>query len=252
MILRVGVLVVVAASLAGCSSSSRHASGSLSGSITVYAAASLTDTFSALAKQFEAAHPGTHVTLNLGPSSELATGITNGAPADVFASASGKTMTAVVSAGEANSSRNFVKNTMEIAAAPGNPGHIASVADLGSKSVKVALCAPTVPCGAVAAQVFTNAHVSVKPVSLEVDVKATVAKVELGEVDAGVVYVTDVKAAGAKVVGVPIPDAINASTEYPIATLKHAKNPLLAKAFVDYVRSRAAQQVFAAAGFGSP
>ena len=246
------VAVMVAAALAACSSSPKHKPGSLSGSIIVYAAASLKDTFTMLAKQFETAHPGTHVTVNFGPSSELATGITNGAPADLFASAAGKPMANVVSAGEADPPRNFVKNTMEIAVPPGNPAHVASVADLAKKAVKVALCAPTVPCGDLARQVFTNAHVTVKPVSLEADVKATLAIVELGEVDAGVVYVTDVKAAGAKVVGVPIPTSINATTEYPIATLKHAKNPSLAKAFADYIQSQPGQAVLNAAGFGRP
>jgi molybdate transport system substrate-binding protein len=126
------------------------------------------------------------------------------------------------------------------------------VADLGSKSVKVALCAPTVPCGAVAAQVFTNAHVSVKPVSLEVDVKATLAKVELGEVDAGVVYVTDVRAAGGSVKGIEIPDKVNASTTYPIAALTATKNKATAQAFVDYVLSPAGVTVLTAAGFAKP
>jgi molybdate transport system substrate-binding protein len=249
---RAGALALAVSVLAACSSSSNHKSGSRSGSITVYAAASLTDTFTTLARQFENAHPGTHVTLNFGASSELATGITNGAPADVFASASVKNMNAVLAAGEAAASRDFARNTMEIAVGPGNPAHVASVADLAKKSVKVALCAPSVPCGAVAEQVFANAHASVKPVSLEADVKATLAKVELGEVDAGVVYVTDVKAAGARVLGVPIPSTINASTRYPIATLKHAKNPSLAEAFATYVQSGAGQQVLTAAGFGRP
>ncbi|MFN2517804.1 MAG: molybdate ABC transporter substrate-binding protein [Jatrophihabitantaceae bacterium] len=244
------LLVTVVGSLS-CSSS-KHPSGSLSGSVTVYAAASLKDTFTTLAKQFERAHAGTKVIVNFGPSSELATGITNGAPADVFASASAKNMTTVVSAGEAGPPRTFAKNTMEIATAPGNPAHVASVTDLGKRSVKVALCAPSVPCGALARQIFNNAHLTVRPVSLEADVKATLAKVELGEVDAGVVYVTDVKAAGARVVGVPIPAGINASTSYPIASLTHAKNPALAMAFADYVLSGAGRQVLAAAGFGSP
>ena len=242
-------LLAVAVLVAGCSGKS-HAARSQS--ITVYAAASLTEAFTTLAHRFEAAHPGSHVVLNFGASSTLATSIVNGAPADVFASAAPKNMATVVTAGEAAAPRNFVKNSMEIAAARGNPAHIAAVADLARPSVKVALCDPAVPCGAVAATVLRNAHVSVRPVSQEVDVKSTLAKVELGEVDAGVVYVTDVRAAGAEVVGVPIPDAVNASTDYPIAALKNAKNPGLAQAFVSYLSTADALSVLAAAGFAEP
>ncbi|MDT4933366.1 MAG: molybdate transport system substrate-binding protein [Pseudonocardiales bacterium] len=242
-------LLAVAVLVAGCSGKS-HAARSQS--ITVYAAASLTEAFTTLAHRFEAAHPGSHVVLNFGASSTLATSIVNGAPADVFASAAPKNMATVVAAGAAAAPRNFVKNSMEIAAARGNPAHIAAVADLARPSVKVALCDPAVPCGAVAATVLRNAHVSVRPVSQEVDVKSTLAKVELGEVDAGIVYVTDVRAAGAKVVGVPIPDAVNASTDYPIAALKNAKNPGLAQAFVSYLSTADALSVLAAAGFAAP
>ncbi|MEO6884918.1 MAG: molybdate ABC transporter substrate-binding protein [Jatrophihabitantaceae bacterium] len=241
----------------GCSSSTPAAnpgsgSSALSGSITVFAAASLTGTFTQLKTQFEQAHPGTTVKLNFGGSSALATQIDQGAPADVFASAATTNMDTVVKAGNARSSTVFVKNTMEIAAAPGNPAHIDSVSDLAGRGVKVALCDPTVPCGVVAAEVFAKANVTVKPVSLEADVKSTLAKVELREVDAGVVYVTDVRAAGTKVVGVPIPADLNASTDYPIAALTHAPNASLARAFVAYVESAPGQQVLAAAGFVGP
>lgn len=241
--------IAVAVLVAGCSGTP-HAARSQS--ITVYAAASLTEAFTTVAHRFEAAHPGSHVVLNFGASSTLATSIVNGAPADVFASAAPKNMATVVAAGEAAAPRNFVRNSMEIAAARGNPAHIAAISDLARPSVKVALCDPAVPCGAVAAAVLRNAHVSVRPVSQEVDVKSTLAKVELGEVDAGIVYVTDVRAAGAKVVGVPIPEAVNASTDYPIAALKNAKNPVLAQAFVGYLSTADAQSVLASAGFAAP
>ncbi|MDQ2751089.1 MAG: molybdate ABC transporter substrate-binding protein [Actinomycetota bacterium] len=254
-LVRISALVAAAGVLAGCSSSidaKKDAQSSLSGSITVYAAASLTGTFRTLGSQFEKAHPGTTVRFNFGPSSALATQINEAAPADVFASAAVKNMDSVVTAGSAGRPSTFARNTMEIAAAPGNPAHITSVADLAKSSVKVALCDPAVPCGAVAAKVFDNAGVTVKPVTSAVDVKSTLATIASGEVDAGLVYVTDVKAAGSKVVGVPIPDAINAVTEYPIATLTHAKNPTLAAAFVSYVRSTAGLAVLTAAGFGRP
>ena len=118
--------------------------------------------------------------------------------------------------------------------------------------MKVALCDPAVPCGATAQQVFKNAHVSVRPVSSEPDVKSTLAKVEIKEVDAGMVYVTDVKAAGDKVTGVPIPAAVNATTTYPIAVLKSSANSALAHAWVSYVLSAAGQKVLREAGFSAP
>jgi molybdate transport system substrate-binding protein len=252
-------LVVAAGVLLSCSSSkdskdSKESaqSGGLSGTITVYAAASLTETFTAIGKQFETAHPGTTVTFNFGASSALATQINEAAPADVFASAAPKNMASVVKAGNAKDAKTFVVNTMEIAAAPGNPAHITSVQDLAKSSVKVAVCDPAVPCGVVATKVFANAGVTVKPVVSAEDVKSTLATVESGEVDAGIVYVTDVKAAGAKVVGVPIPDSINATTDYPIAALTHAKNADLAAAFVAYVQSADGLAVLTAAGFTKP
>jgi molybdate transport system substrate-binding protein len=259
---------VTVAVLAGCSSSGSGsssggrsaatagaggtASTSLHGTITVFAAASLTGTFTQLGHQFEHAHPGTTVRFDFGSSGDLATQITQGAPADVFASAAPKNMQQVVAAGYATSSSNFVKNTAEIAAAAGNPAHVGSVADLGKPGVKVALCVLTAPCGVVAEQVFANAKVKVTPTTRQPDVKSTLAVVETGEVDAGVVYVTDVMAAGSKVVGVPIPADQNATTDYPIATLTHSKNGDLATAFVDYVKSPDGLKVLTAAGFLNP
>ncbi|WP_375481626.1 molybdate ABC transporter substrate-binding protein [uncultured Jatrophihabitans sp.] len=252
--------------VAGCSSSgsggkssapaSAAASGSgssstaLSGSITVYAAASLTEAFGTLSKQFQAAHPGTTVKTTYGASSDLSTQISQGAPVDVFASASTKNMTSLGSA--AQNPTNFVSNTLEIAVPPSNPGKVSSVNDLAKSGVKVAVCDPAVPCGVVAAKVFTNAKIKVNPVAREKDVKSTLAIVQSGEVDAGLVYVTDVRAAGAKVKGVTIPSSVNASTEYPIATLKSAKNAALASAFVAYVLSATGKKVLTADGFSNP
>jgi molybdate transport system substrate-binding protein len=256
---------VIAASLAvvvlaGCSSSGSPSSSSTSSSskppatatITVFAAASLTGSFTKLGQQFEAAHPGDTVKFSFGPSSGLATEITTGAPADVFASASPKNMGTVVAAGDASNPQDFAKNTAEIAVPPGNPAKVASVTDLAKPSVKVALCQPQVPCGVVAAAVFKNAGITVKPVTLEPDVKSTLTQVELGNVDAGVVYVTDVLAAGAKVTGITIPANDNASTLYPIAAISNSKHLSVAQQFVTYVLSSAGQQVLAAAGFEKP
>jgi molybdate transport system substrate-binding protein len=237
--------------LAACSSSGGRAKdGPLGGSITVDAAASLTEAFTTLKTGFEKAHPGTSVTLNFGASSELATQIEQGKAADVFASASPKNMSQL--GASAVSPVDFAKNRAEIAVPPGNPGGISAVSDLARSGVKVALCDPAVPCGVVARQVLANAKVTLTPAASLPDVKSTLAAVESGEVDAGVVYVTDVRAARTKVKGIPIPDGLNAGTTYPIARLKDAKNPALARAFVAYVRSAAGRRVLQAAGFARP
>lgn len=251
-------LPVLALALTACGSSagstaeSSGGSSSVTGTITVFAAASLTEAFGTIGTQFEAAHPGTTVTFSFGASSDLSEQLNQGAPADVFASASRKNMTLVVSAGNASGPTNFVQNVMEIATPPGNPKKITSVEDLTRSGIKVALCQAAVPCGATAQKVFDNAKVTVTASTLEADVKSTLAKVELDEVDAGVVYVTDVRAAGSKVTGVPIPGSINASTEYPIATLKDSKNATTAKAFKDYVLSSAGAKVLSGDGFEQP
>lgn len=258
------VVAVAPLVLGGCSSSRSGGSGSsvnttarsgagttgaasLSGTITVDAAASLTEAFGALATEFETAHPGTTVTTRFGASSDLATQIGQGAKADVFASASTKTMTALGS--EALHSTPFVRNSLEIATPPANPGKVQSVADLAKPGLKIAVCDPAVPCGAVAGKVFANAKITVKPSARLADVKATLAAVESGEVDAGLVYVTDVRSAGSKVHGVPIPDAVDASTAYPIAVLKSAANSSVAQAFVAYVISADGKKVLLADGF---
>jgi len=257
---------LAAAAVAGCTSSSPSAAPAASsptsspaasspaatGTITVFAASSLKETFTTLGKQFQAAHPGDTVKFSFGASSTLATQITDGAPADVFASAAPKNMTTVVSAGDASNPQDFAKNTAEIAVPPSNPANVTSVNDLAKSSVKTALCQPKVPCGVVAAGVFKNAGITVKPVTLQPDVKSVLTQVELGNVDAGVVYVTDVKAAGSKVKGVTIPANVNASTLYPIAAITSSKEMSIAQAFVAYVLSPTGQSVLAAAGFEKP
>jgi molybdate transport system substrate-binding protein len=241
-----------ATSAAPTASASASQAADISGTVTVLAAASLTEAFTTLGDQFKAAHPGVDVKFSFGASSDLAAQITSGAKVDVFASASPKNMKQVVDAGDATSSTNFVSNVMEIAVPPNNPGNVTTVDDLAKSGVKVALCQPQVPCGSVAAQVFKNAKITVKPVTLEVDVKSTLTKVTTGEVDAGVVYVTDVRAAGSKVKGIEIPAAVNASTEYPITVLKNAPNATAAQAFQDYVLSDAGQKVLTDDGFAKP
>jgi molybdate transport system substrate-binding protein len=259
-ILAAGLAVLAAA---GCSSGTSGSSSTTSpgtsasapasaSSITVFAAASLMGTFTQLGKQFDDAHPGDAVKFSFGPSSGLATQITSGAPADVFASAAPANMKTVVTAGDASNPENFAKNEMEVAVPPSNPAKVGSVHDLAKSSVKVALCQPQVPCGVVASEVFKNTGITVKPVTLQPDVKSVLTQVELGNVDAGMVYVTDVMAAGSKVKGFKIPASENASTLYPIAAISNSKNKSEAQAFVSYVLSPAGQKVLGAAGFEKP
>jgi molybdate transport system substrate-binding protein len=219
--------------------------------IRVFAAASLTESFTELGEQYEKDHPGTEVELNFGPSSGLAAQIAGGAPADVFASASPSNMDTLVSSGDAEDPKDFATNSMEIATPPDNPAGITNVDDLAKPDVKVALCQAQVPCGKAAAEVFGNAGITMQPATEEVDVKSVLTKVTLGEVDAGVVYVTDVLAAGDKVEGVEIADEVNASTRYPIATLAASEHQAQATGFVDLVLSDAGARVLAAAGFTS-
>jgi molybdate transport system substrate-binding protein len=249
--------VVTTGVLAACSSTqaSTQASpqrGSPRGSITVAAAASLTGTFTALAQRFEHDHPGTTVKLDFGGSPMLATQIDEGAPFDVFASAAPKDMRTVTEAGNAAGAVTFARNTAEIAVPAANAKHVASLADLARPGVRVALCESSVPCGAVADAVLAKAHLAVTPATRQPDVKATLNVVQSGEVDAGIVYVTDVRAAGAKVTGIAIPAADDVATDYPIAVCTHTQNRALAQAFVDYVRSATGRSLLAAAGFGTP
>jgi molybdate transport system substrate-binding protein len=223
------------------------------GPITVLAAASLTESFSQIGKDFEAANPGTKITFSYGGSSGLAQQITSGAPADVFAAASPATMKTVTDAGDAaGTPATFVKNQLVIAVPKGNPKGITSLAALAKSGVKVALCAEQVPCGAAAKKALAAANVKVTPVTLEQDVKAALSKVKLGEVDAALVYRTDAKAAASDVDGIEFPESAQAINNYPIVALKNAPNAAGAAAFVAYVESAPAQQVLTDAGFQQP
>ena len=244
--------------LAACgSSSSSTAASSPSAStspgqpITVFAAASLKEAFTTLGKQFEAAHPGAKITFNFGPSSGLAEQIDNDAPADVFASASKKNMDQVVKAGHAKDPTTFAKNVGEIAVPTDNPAHIGGVADLAKSGVKVAVCQAQVPCGVIAAAIFGKAKATVKPVTQATDVRAVLTAVQTGEVDVGIVYVTDVRSAKGKVTGIEIPASLNTSTSYPIASLGDSPKAT-AKDFVAYVVSAVGRKVLTADGFESP
>lgn len=251
---RIVATLMVLVALAGCTPAAGTTTtpSAPSATIIVFAAASLTETFTRLGAQFEVAHPGTRVVFSFGPSSTLATQINQGAPADVFASASTKNMNDVVTAGHAAHPTIFARNVLTVAVPVTNPAGVTSLADLAGSSVKVALCQAAVPCGMLADRVLANASLAVTPVTREADVKAVLTKVTLGEVDAGLVYVTDVKAAGNKVRGIEIPAEVNESTDYPIATLTASSHRADGQAFTDYVLSREAEQVFTEAGFTAP
>lgn len=225
---------------------------SLSGTVTVFAAASLTDTFGAIADAFMAEHPGVTVTLNFGGSSGLAQQLVTGAPGDVFAAASPATMATVVDAGLSAGSVEFASNSLEIAVPSGNAAGVIGLADFARADLAIALCAVEVPCGAASVNVFDAAGITPSVDTFEQDVKAVLTKVELGEVDAGLVYRTDVKAAHGKVDGIEFAEADSAITYYPITTLTAAPNPAAAEAFVAWVISAAGQSILASAGFGAP
>ena len=222
------------------------------GTLTVLAAASLTESFTAIGRAFQAAHPGVRVRFSFGASSTLAQQVVAGAPADVFAAASTTAMSTVVAAGDAEGPAVFAHNRAEIAVAPQSGARIRTVGDLARPGVRVALCAVQVPCGALARTVLSRAHVTLRPTTEGLDVKAVLATVASGEVDAGIVYVTDVRAAGARVRGVPVPAADNATTTYPLAVVRGSPHAVLAREFTAYVRAPAGQRALRAAGFTGP
>ncbi|SFR92531.1 molybdate transport system substrate-binding protein [Microbacterium sp. cf046] len=257
-----GVLLaaMIAVGMTACASADPAASptptptaDSLSGSITVFAAASLKGTFTELAEQFEAAHPGTTVELNFAGSADLVTQITEGAPADVFASADEKNMAKLTDAGLVDGEPvDFATNVLEIAVLPTNPAQIETFADLAGPGVKLVICAPEVPCGAATVKVEEASGVTLMPVSEESSVTDVLGKVTSGEADAGLVYVTDVIAAGDAVEGIEFDESADAVNTYPIATLTDADASDVAQAFVEFIRGEAGQAVLAAAGFGKP
>ncbi len=222
----------------------------VTGNITVFAAASLTESFTQIGKDFEAANPGSKVTFNFASSSALATQINEGAQADVFAAASPATMQTVTDAGHADGTPViFVKNQLVIAVQKGNPKGITGLSDLTKPGLKVALCAEQVPCGAAAKKALDAANVALTPVTLEQDVKAALAKAKLGEVDAALVYRTDAKAAAADVDGIEFPESAGAINDYPIVVLKDAPNKTGAMAFLAFVQSDKGKAVLTRAGF---
>jgi molybdate transport system substrate-binding protein len=243
--------VVATAALAGCGSGS--SGGGDETTLTVYAASSLTTTFTDLGKAFEASHKGVKVTFSFGGSSDLVAQLQQGAPADVFASADTANMDKAVADDLVGGDPvSFASNTLEIAVPPGNPAGVTSFQDLAKAGIKVVVCAPEVPCGAAAQTVEQASGVTIEPVSEEQAVTDVLTKVESGEADAGLVYVTDVKAAGDKVMGVTFPQSSEAVSTYQIGALADSTNADLAQQFVDLVTGNEGQSALAAAGFAKP
>jgi len=210
----------------------------------------LTASFNAIGTAFQAAHPGVTIKFNFGGTPTLVTQIEQGASADVLASADTTNMDKLKTDGfTAGTPQVFAHNKLEIVVAAGNPKGITGLADLTKPGVIYITEAPTVPAGKYALQILANANVKVTPKSLETDVKSVVSKIELGEADAGIVYVTDVTAAGNKVAGVPIPDSVNVIATYPIVAVKGTKNADIANAFIAYVLSADGQATLQSFGF---
>jgi len=229
------------------------AGSSATGPVTVLAAASLTESFTTIGTKFEEINPALDVTFSFGGSSGLAQQIRSGAPADVFAAASPATMQTVTDAGDATGPpATFARNQLVIAVPKGNPKRLTTLTALAGPGVKVALCAEQVPCGAAAQQALSTAAAGLTPVTLEQDVKAALAKVKLGEVDAALVYRTDARSAAADVDGVEFSESARATNDYPIVALKDAPNPAGAAAFVAFVRTPEAQRILVDAGFQQP
>lgn len=245
-----GLLLVALSNLAAACADDANTDSS---ELVVFAASSLTDAFTALGEAFTVEHPEWRVTFNFAGSGDLVAQITQGAPADVFASADDSNMTKLVEAGESRGEPIVIaRNTFQIIVEPGNPKGIADLADLADPELIVVLCADTVPCGKGAATVLSNAGVTLTPKSLEDKVKGVVTKVTTGEADAGIVFVSDVIAARDTAEGVEIPADLNVISNYPIVITKSAHIEVAAQAFIDFVASDLGQAILAKFGFLAP
>lgn len=254
-----GLAVLLLAAALGAGAPPAAAAGTL----RVFAAASLTEAFTALGRAFEAAHPGVEVQFNFAGSQQLAAQITEGAPADLFASADERWMGKLGDAGLlATPAQLFARNRLVVILPAANPAGLGRLQDLARPGLKLVLAADTVPVGRYSRRLLHklaplpgfgadfSARVLGNVVSEEENVKGVVAKVELGEADAGIVYRTDVTpAAAAKLRLLRIPDAFNVTADYPLAVLRDAAHPAEARAFLDFVLSPAGQQLLAERGF---
>ena len=245
------LLAVIGLAVAGCGSAGD--AGSDGNRLTVFAAASLKKSFTEIGEQFKAENPGSDIQFSFAGSSDLVTQLTQGAPADVFASADTKNMDKAADAGLlAEQPVNFASNTLIIVATPGNPKNIASFEDLARPGLSIVVCAPQVPCGSATEHIEKATGVRLDPVSEESQVTDVLGKVRSGEADAGLVYVTDARGAGDTVTAVPFPESADAVNTYPIATLTQSKHADLAGKFVELVTGEAGQKALDAAGFARP
>jgi molybdate transport system substrate-binding protein len=256
--LRTFAVALLISALAGCgggqdSSTTSSARGGGDRTVTVFAAASLKKTFTEIGEQFTTDDPGVSVEFNFAGSSDLVTQLTQGAQADVFASADTKNMDKAVEAGLVEGDPvNFASNTLTIAVAPGNPKQIKSFQDLTTPGLTVVVCAPQVPCGSATEKVEEATGVQLTPVSEESSVTDVLNKVTTGQADAGLVYVTDATGAGDKVTAVPFPESTGAVNTYPIAALETAGSVELARKFIEAVTGDTGQKILGAAGFAKP
>jgi molybdate transport system substrate-binding protein len=242
---------IVSILLAACGAAGQSG-GSVSGGLSVFAAASLAGAFNQTARTFETQNPGVRVQFNVAGSATLAAQIQQGAAADVFASADQANMQQLAEAGLVDVPVTFARNKLEIVVGPGNPKRISGLSDFGRRDLVLVLCAPAVPCGRYAREAFSRAQIRVSPASQEQDVRSVITRIALGEADAGIVYQTDVRAAGKSVQGIAIPDELNIVASYPIAVMKQAKNPAAARAFLDFLESGLGQRDLLAFGFLPP
>jgi molybdate transport system substrate-binding protein len=243
MRLLLGLALATALTVTGCGSSDAR-------TLTVSAASSLTEAFTEAAQDFESENPDVDVSITFAGSSALAEQVNSGAPVDVVATASQQTMATMTDAGTAIDPVQFATNRLAIAVPRGNPAGIASVADLAT--VRTAVCAPQVPCGAATQELLARTGTTVDAVSLDPDVKTVLGRVAADEVDAGIVYATDVRAAGAAVEAIAIPDDVNVSTGYYLARVTDSDQAALADRFIEFVSTGPGQQVLDDLGFELP
>ncbi|MGI8609439.1 MAG: molybdate ABC transporter substrate-binding protein [Candidatus Dormibacteria bacterium] len=246
--------LLILSSCGGTSGSAAQGSPSpdpVRGDLSVFAAASLTESFTAAGKAFKKQHPGVNLQFNFAGTPTLVTQLQQGAAADVLASADQANMQRATDASLVlPRARIFTRNKLQIVVGPNNPKHITGLSDLAKSDVLFIAEAPTVPAGKYGAQALAAAGVKVSPRSQEADVRSVVSKVGLGEADAGIVYVTDVKAAGSRVSGVEIPDPQNVVATYPVAAVRDARNAAAASEFIDYLLSAEGQMLLTRFGFG--
>jgi molybdate transport system substrate-binding protein len=248
------VTLILLAGVAACGDDdSGGVDGQIGGTVLVFAAASLTDAFAEIATAFEAEYPGVDVQLNLAGSSSLREQILEGAPADVFASANRSNMDQLIEAGEVDGdARVFAENLLQIAVPAQNAAGVAGLEDFARQDLLIGLCAEGVPCGDFAREALANAGVEASIDTNEPDVRALLTKIGADELDAGIVYVTDIIAAGDLVEGIDIAEDVNVVASYPIAPLAEAPNAAAASAFVDFVLSEQGQSILVSYGFAAP